>query len=209
MMKASTKFTASDAYLAYDRVPQPIWSGLSSGQQDLHLLWRKKLIPAFEDDSRVKPDVVSHTERQMIVAALQGVSDRNLPFAYEGACTVGRRQLHFLHGTVAAQAVLPDLEGDGQLEIRLTVVTADSCPEEQRIAMGLRADSIELDVVIEWQPAHDPARGSVYLYPQAAGSGLRFGIAALNHEQFNSVCRAFIAYCSTSMYRQRSQPLAS
>jgi hypothetical protein len=176
-------------FLSYPHVSDDLWQELKPGQRDLHLLWTKKFVPLFDDADRVRDEDLAAGDRQRIKALLRRIASRRLAFHGPETFHTAAGAAAFLHGHA-------DLcEERLTLEV-IALTSPQEAPPAERISIHAHGARTEIDIVILWRPQDDPRRGSVLLYPQAAHSRRRFGIAAFNRAQFAALSAAFIEYCA-------------
>jgi len=185
-------------YLAFPRVDDAVWLKLQPGQRDLHLLWTKKLLPLYTDEERVRSEDLGPGDRESILQLLSAISARRLTLKGPESFRTASGEGCFLHGRT-------DLRGEkATLEV-IVLKPDDGSSEADRISIHAHAIDSEIDIVILWRAQEDPGRGSVLLYPQAAHSRRRFGIAAFNRPQFRAIADAFVEYCRDCRREGKSQ----
>jgi hypothetical protein len=176
-------------FLSYPHVSDELWQQLKPGQRDLHLLWTKKLVPLYDDPERVRDEDLAAGDRQRIKVLLGSLASRQVALRGPETFNTPAGAAAFLHGHA-------DL-CDEQLALEVIAYTSpEGVPPVGRISIHAHGVRTEIDIVILWRPQDDPRRGSVLLYPQAAHSRRRFGIAAFNRGQFAAISDALIEYCS-------------
>jgi hypothetical protein len=178
-------------FLAFTDVPDDLWQLLEPSQRELHALWTKKFAPLYESGERVQDQDLSPRDRQVIGAMLDAIAFRRLPFQRPVNYRTTGGDVTFLH---ARGQVLGE-------SMAFEIIAAPSALDSEtppRISLHAHGATTEIDIILEWRPQVDPQRGSILLYPQAAKSRRRFGIAAYNRLQFGGICRALIEYCATS-----------
>ena len=185
-------------YLAFPRIDDAVWSKLRPGQRDLHLLWTKKLLPLYADEERVRSEDLGPGDRESILQLLDAIAARRLTLKGPEEFRTSAGEGAFLHGYT-------DLRGDRTTLEVIVLKPEDGSSDADRISIHAHGIASEIDIVILWRAQEDPGRGSVLLYPQAAHSRRRFGIAAFNRAQFRAIADAFIDYCRDCRGKSKGQ----
>ena len=176
-------------FLSSAYIPDDAWRRLTPGQRLLHTLWTEKFVPLFDDYRRVRPEALCREDRQMIRTVLAAISRQRVrfrrPFIYEPRPGIDVAFLQ-TRGTVRNQRITTNV---------LVVTTDESAQHSaQWITFEAYGNNTDVKVVLEWRSQDSPERGSVFLWPRAATSKHRFGIAAFNHKQFAAIGKAFVEY---------------
>jgi hypothetical protein len=174
--------------LGWTFVPDDLWELLSPGQQDLHLLWTKKLVPLYDGYGRIRRRHLREESLQTIRMLLEVIGRGGMSFQTSSQVETHGSRNRTLHSRVSWD----------DLHARVAVNVLTSPNQMQRISISARDQVNSFEVRLVWLPQDDDARGSVMLFPDAMQTSHNFGIAAFNRLQFAAICDALTHYLRPS-----------
>lgn len=186
----SRRKAASTAFLASPHVPDSEWRRLRRGERNLHFLWTKRLIPYLSDPARVRSEHLSDEERLYVLQICSSIAKRQLYFARtELTDRVAGLAMEYMrsapamsHDSFVVEILVESLERDNK---------GIGLP---RLSVSFRGMTVDVQMILEWIPQLDDARGTILLNPQARRCSHRFAVAAFNREQFAEICASLGDY---------------